>query len=160
MKEKYGLEVQATIDPLANSDRKDVRTLVFESLRELLFNAVKHAHVDRVAVTLARGSDDTLRVAVTDQGVGFEPAMLFTHANSQTTGLGLFSIRERLTLLGGQFDVTSSPGQGTHFQLIAPLGSNRLANADKSSDLKETRNSPEQDSDRINTGAAADSHRR
>src|SRR6185295_17978873 len=45
MQEKYGLMVQADIDPLANSERKDVRTLVFESLRELLFNAVKHAKV-------------------------------------------------------------------------------------------------------------------
>ncbi|HXI27264.1 MAG TPA: GAF domain-containing protein, partial [Vicinamibacterales bacterium] len=49
-KNKYGLEVEVSAEPLANSSRKDVRTLLFESIRELLFNAVKHAHVDRVAV--------------------------------------------------------------------------------------------------------------
>ena len=143
MKEKYGLEVQATIDPLANSDRKDVRTLVFESLRELLFNAVKHAQVPRVAVVLARGSDSTLRVTVTDQGVGFDPATLLNRTNSQTTGLGLFSIRERLTLLGGQFDFTSSPGQGTQFRLIAPLSSNGHVSADESTDLAERKDTPD-----------------
>ena len=40
---EYGLVVEVSADPLANSDRKDVRTLLFESVRELLFNAVKHA---------------------------------------------------------------------------------------------------------------------
>jgi CheY-like chemotaxis protein len=144
MKERYGLDVQATVDPLANSDRKDVRTLVFESLRELLFNAVKHAQVDRVAVTLVKGPDETLRVSVRDHGVGFDPARVFTQANSQTAGIGLFSIRERLTLLGGQFEVTSSPGQGTHFQLIAPAGSSLPAKADKSLDLNETKETPHQ----------------
>src|SRR4029434_6742238 len=111
MREKYGLEVQSTVDPLANSERRDVRTLVFESLRELLFNAVKHAQVDRVTVELMAATDDTLRVTVTDQGIGFDPATLFNRFNSQRTGMGLFSIRERLMLLGGRLEVESSPGQ-------------------------------------------------
>src|SRR5262249_20574170 len=49
---KYGLEVRVSADPLADSTRKDVRTLLFESVRELLFNVVKHAQVDQVAVNL------------------------------------------------------------------------------------------------------------
>jgi CheY-like chemotaxis protein/anti-sigma regulatory factor (Ser/Thr protein kinase) len=120
MQEKYGLMVQADIDPLANSDRKDVRTLVFESLRELLFNAVKHAKVDRVKVDLSIGPNDTLCVTVTDQGVGFEPGELFSTPNSQNTGLGLFSIRERLLLLRGQLEIESSPQKGTRFRIVVP----------------------------------------
>src|SRR5262249_19027523 len=43
MNQKYGLNVQVSADPRATSTRKDVRTLLFESTRELLFNVVKHA---------------------------------------------------------------------------------------------------------------------
>ena len=50
---EYRIVVEVSADPLADSNRKDVRTLLFESIRELLFNAVKHGHVDRVTVDLA-----------------------------------------------------------------------------------------------------------
>jgi CheY-like chemotaxis protein len=120
MQEKYGLVVQAVVDPLANSDRKDVRTLVFESLRELLFNAVKHAKVDRVAVNLAVGPNDTLCVTVTDQGVGFDPATVIHAPDTQKAGLGLLSIRERLMLLSGQLEIESARGQGTRFRIVVP----------------------------------------
>ena len=48
--DKYKLSVQIDADPRADSARKDVRTLLFESVRELLFNAVKYAQTDRVDV--------------------------------------------------------------------------------------------------------------
>ena len=117
---KYGLEVKVSADPRADSDRKDVRTLLFGSVRELLFNVVKHAHVDRVTVDLALGPNDTLCITVTDEGLGFDPTELDERAKVNQVGWGLFSIRERLTLLGGRFDIESAPGRGTRFRLIAP----------------------------------------
>jgi PAS domain S-box-containing protein len=117
---QYGLVVEVSADPLANSDRKDVRTLLFESVRELLFNAVKHAHVDRVTIDLSVDQDDALCIIVADRGIGFDPAALVKQANDGESGWGLFSIRERLTLLGGRFDIASTPGQGTRFRLVAP----------------------------------------
>src|SRR6185295_18803451 len=119
---KYGIEVQVSVAPLANSARKDVRTLLFESVRELLLNAVKHAHADRVSVDLAVDADGMLCINVTDQGIGFEPAEVGEPAKGGPAGWGLFSIRERLTLLGGRFDIDSSPGRGARFRLFAPLG--------------------------------------
>jgi len=119
---KYGIEVQVSASPLANSARKDVRTLLFESVRELLLNAVKHAHADRVSVDLAVDADGMLCITVTDQGIGFEPAEVSEPAKGGHAGWGLFSIRERLTLLGGRFDIESNPGQGSRFRLIAPIG--------------------------------------
>ena len=128
MQEKYGLVVEAAVDPGANSDQKEVRTLVFESLRELLFNAVKHAKVDRVAIDLAVGPNDTLCVTVTDQGIGFDPAAVFSKPISQqNAGWGLFSIRERLMLLSGQLEIESTPGRGTQFRIIVPRGVQSLA---------------------------------
>ena len=119
---QYGLVVQVSADPLANSDRKDVRTLLFESVRELLFNAVKHAQVDRVTIDLSLDQDDALCITVADQGIGFDPAGLVEREKAGQAGWGLFSIRERLTLLGGRFDIESAPGQGTRFRLVAPRG--------------------------------------
>jgi len=119
---QYGLVVPVSADPLANSDRKDVRTLLFESVRELLFNAVKHAQVDRVTIDLSLDPDDALCITVADQGIGFDPAGLVERGKAGKAGWGLFSIRERLTLLGGRFDIESTPGQGTRFRLVAPRG--------------------------------------
>jgi PAS domain S-box-containing protein len=119
---KYGIDVQVSAAPLANSARKDVRTLLFESVRELLLNAVKHAHADRVSVDLAVDADGMLCITVADQGIGFEPSEVGEAAKGGPAGWGLFSIRERLTLLGGRFDIDSSPGHGARFRLIAPLG--------------------------------------
>lgn len=120
--EKYGLTVTVSADPRANSTRKDIRTLLFESVRELLVNAVKHARVDHVAIDLALDAEEALCITVTDKGVGFDVAALVDRAKTAPVGSGLFSIRERLTLLGGRFEIESVPGQGTVFRLIAPRG--------------------------------------
>jgi CheY-like chemotaxis protein/anti-sigma regulatory factor (Ser/Thr protein kinase) len=117
---QYGLVVEVSVDPLANSDRKEIRTLLFESVRELVFNAVNHARVDRVTIDLSVDQDDALCITVADRGIGFDPAGLVERGKTGQAGWGLFSIRERLTLLGGQFDIESAPGQGTRFRLVAP----------------------------------------
>ena len=122
IEEKYRLDVRVEVDPRADSARKDMRTLLFESVRELLFNAVKHAQADRVRLELALDDRDQLCITVSDRGVGFEPAKLDDRSQSPHAGWGLFSIRERLTLLGGHFDLDSAPGRGTSVRLIAPRG--------------------------------------
>jgi PAS domain S-box-containing protein len=118
---KYKLDVRVVADQRADSARKDIRTLLFESVRELLFNAVKHAQTDRVTVELARDGNDQLCITVSDQGIGFKPAELERRSKVGQVGWGLFSIRERLTLLGGCFEIESAPGRGTRVRLIAPL---------------------------------------
>jgi PAS domain S-box-containing protein len=118
--EKYKLTVQISADPRADSARKDVRTLLFESVRELLFNAVKYARTGRVTLTLELGADDQLCITVTDQGVGFEPARLDDRSLNGQVGWGLFRIRERLTLLGGRLDIDSALGMGTRVRIVAP----------------------------------------
>ena len=118
--DKYKLSVQIAADPRADSARKDVRTLLFESVRELLFNAVKYAQTDRVTLALELDADDQLCITVTDQGVGFEPARLDDRSKAGQVGWGLFRIRERLTLLGGRLDIDSAPGRGTRVRLVAP----------------------------------------
>ncbi len=100
---------------------EDSRILLFESVRELLFNIVKHASV-RSAIVHLRRYDDCLQIIVSDQGKGFDPASL-PPAGEKGRGFGLFVIRERLELMGGRFEIQSSPGQGSRFILIMPVTS-------------------------------------
>ena len=118
--DKYKLRVQITVDARADSARKDVRTLLFESVRELLFNAVKYAQTEHVALALELDANDQLCITVTDQGVGFDLARLDDRSKTGQMGWGLFRIRERLTLLGGRLDIDSAPGSGTRVRLVAP----------------------------------------
>lgn len=127
MQEQYKLEVHVEVDTNADSARKDVRTLLFESVRELLFNAVKHARTERVSLQLTLDADDQLCISVIDDGVGFDPAKLDDRSKAEEWGWGLFSIRERLTLLGGRFVLDSAPGRGTQVRLTAPRGANVTA---------------------------------
>jgi CheY-like chemotaxis protein len=112
--QQYNIAVSVNADPRANPEASDVRILLFEGVRELLFNAVKHAHVDQVDINLALGPGDTIYIQVNDDGVGFDSSATL---HQQQTGLGLFSIRERLALLGGQLDIQSAPGKGSRFTL-------------------------------------------
>jgi PAS domain S-box-containing protein len=126
---KYGLNVRVTADAGADVDRKDVRMLLFESLREILFNVVKHGHVDSAAVSLAAGADDMLVITVTDHGAGFDLTAL-DDGRAGNTGLGLLSIRERLAWLGGRLEIESSPGRGAQFRLVSPRLSFRRSLSD------------------------------
>lgn len=122
MHEKHGLAVALDLDASANPVSEDVRTLVFESVRELLFNAVKHAGVKQAAVALAAEGPARCRVTVSDAGRGYEVEQAAKSHDLSRVGLGLLNVRERLTLLGGSMEVESKPGAGTRITLVAPRG--------------------------------------
>ncbi len=97
----------------------DIRIVLFQAVRELLINVVKHAQAQSVEVVIGR-DDSHVRIAVEDDGVGFDVFPIGSHW-SEIEGFGLFSIRERLSHLGGQLQITSEPGHGTRVALLAPL---------------------------------------
>lgn len=100
---------------------EDINVLVFESVRELLFNAVKHASVSRAELSLRQIDDGWIRVTVRDQGIGFDPDRL--HPGKDTgEGFGLFSIRERIGYIGGRLEIESCPGKGSSFSITVPVG--------------------------------------
>ena len=92
--------------------------LLFQSVRELLINIVKHAGATEAKISVSQ-ADGVLRITVSDRGVGchVDPAEIRLEP-----GFGLFSIRERMKALGGRFDMRSVPGQGTTVILELPLG--------------------------------------
>jgi CheY-like chemotaxis protein/two-component sensor histidine kinase len=107
---------------------EDRAVLLFQSVRELLMNASKHAGSAEASVTLERRNGD-LRITVKDCGKGFDPvaaAAMSDDDESTTRALkfGLFSIRERMKALGGSFTIDSMPGKGTTAILSLPLTRN------------------------------------
>ena len=119
MADRHGLAVEVTTDDDLPQPVEDVKVFLFESVRELLFNAVKHSKV-RSATVHAHCLDGRLWIVVADKGVGFDPARI-AQARLGTGGFGLLTIRERLTLIGGQMEIDSAPGQGCRFVLSVPL---------------------------------------
>jgi len=97
---------------------EDVKILAFEAVRELLFNAVKHARVSSAAIRL-EPVRSMFKIVVSDEGRGFDPEHLQI-PEGEAGGLGLFSIRERIGLIGGTFEIDSAPGKGSRFTLIVP----------------------------------------
>lgn len=96
---------------------EDMRALLFQIVRELLFNVIKHAGTDYATVTLREDTDDHLMIIVEDAGCGFDVELAeATHDG----GFGLFSVRERLGLFGGQMLIASVPNQGTQIILLIP----------------------------------------
>jgi CheY-like chemotaxis protein len=98
-----------------------MRVLLFESVRELLLNVVKHAGVRKAYVDARYDKEGLLRLAVWDEGKGFDPAT--AKPAGFDGGFGLFSIRERLELLGGTMTIEAAPAQGTRVTLVALLPS-------------------------------------
>ncbi|RPI79540.1 MAG: response regulator, partial [Desulfobacteraceae bacterium] len=119
MKQKYGLKVAIKTDPEAELAAEPVCLFLFEAVRELLFNVVKHAQTDGAAVETVRCNPDQIRVTVSDQGAGFDPEQLESERRAAGQ-FGLFSIRERLNYLGGKMETESAPGHGSRFILTAP----------------------------------------
>ena len=119
--ERHGLKVDLAIEGQLQPLPEDVKALLFESARELLFNIVKHAHVDSASIRVDQDAGEEIRIVVSDSGAGFDPTAL-KMAGDSGGGFGLFSIRERLELLGGRMDIDSAPGGGSRFILTAPVG--------------------------------------
>ncbi len=94
---------------------------LYWSIREVLFNIVKHAQVDRAYVTIKKLHERHLKITISDAGKGFslnEPESLL---NPQEDHLGLFLIRERMTAIQGTLTIDSAPGKGTQVNLTVPL---------------------------------------
>jgi signal transduction histidine kinase len=119
MEDMHSLKVEIeTLGPVLLP--ADLRTLVYQLVRELLFNVVKHAGVNRAHVKLVR-EENQLVLLVEDQGAGFDIAAAQEARLAKQGGFGLRSVRERLDLFGGHLDIESAPGQGTRVTLAVPL---------------------------------------
>ncbi|HEY3325186.1 MAG TPA: PAS domain S-box protein [Planctomycetota bacterium] len=111
-KQKYNLT--ATFD--AQDDGSDIepniRVLLYQSVRELVHNVVKHARANLIKIELKKAEEYTVLV-VSDDGRGIT-------SDGSPGGFGLFSLRERLSHVGGTLHIRSMSGQGTVATIKVP----------------------------------------
>jgi len=117
MEETFSLRVTVIDDGKPKPLDQNARSIVYRAVRELLINVAKHAETKSVTVeSECRGED--LLICVTDDGRGYDPA---TIGLSPLRRLGLISIKDRLSLIGGIFEVQTALGAGTRSVLKVPL---------------------------------------
>jgi len=125
MSEQQSVTIAFTEEGVRPEVPKEVALALYRVLQEALTNAVKHAGVSHVSVTL-RGCEDAIELEIVDTGIGFDPS-----AALRAHGLGLVSMQERLNLVHGEFAIDSRPGAGTRVCARVPL-----AGADESADTR------------------------
>lgn len=118
MRAFHGLEVDVAIESPLLVRERTVRIVVHQTVRELLFNIVKHANVGRarIEVTLLDGQLD---VNVSDDGDGFTIDKLLI--DPEWSGHGLGTLRQRLSVVGGSLSLESVPGDGTRARVRLPV---------------------------------------
>jgi PAS domain S-box-containing protein len=116
---QHGLRVE--VQPAAEtlSLPEDQAILLFQSVRELLYNVLKHAHTDKATVCLAITPSSELQITVGDRGSGFDTSTLEVHG-TDSTRFGLFSLKERMATMGGRVDIDSAVHRGTTVTLLLP----------------------------------------
>jgi len=117
--ERTGLETQLTVVGLEEGDRLPpaVETALFRIAQEALTNAIRHAHAENVQVRLRR-TPEQVSLEVRDDGIGLGAA-----PPSEGEHLGMFGMRERARLLGGDFWARSVSPSGSLIQVTIPCAS-------------------------------------
>ncbi len=118
---RQGAALQARHDMLVQTDLCEEPALPLTAKQELyriaqeaMHNTVKHARASKVDLVLRRTANAVI-LEVRDDGVGFDPLGSFPGH------LGLRSMQERVSHLGGRLQIESAPGQGTHLLAQVPL---------------------------------------
>lgn len=117
-REKYRLNISLHTDRTPKPLNENISITLFRAVQELLLNIVKHAQASSVKVSV-RKEENNIVVLVEDDGAGFDTERI--HKSAIRTGYGLFSIRERLSHIGGNLEIKSEPEKGTTVILTAPL---------------------------------------
>jgi len=125
----HPISIDCDIQESFNDLNPDTKVMVFQVIRELLNNAVKHSSANNAKVSIHL-DNGWIHAEVSDDGAGFDPQIL--GAPTTEGGFGLFSIRERLRAFHGNLRIQSSPGSGTVARTSLP------AVLDRSTVIKDT----------------------
>ncbi|MCP4425556.1 MAG: sensor histidine kinase [Chloroflexi bacterium] len=115
--EKNGITVPITVTGVERRLESHVEVTIFRSVQELLNNALAHARATQIQVLLDLEREQVMAV-VEDNGSGFNVEEALDN-NART--IGLTAHRERIEMLGGEFNIQSSLGQGTRVEFAIPV---------------------------------------
>jgi signal transduction histidine kinase len=115
---RHGLQVELVQEGMDQRLAPEVESAAFRIVQEALTNVVRHSRASSCYIHLGR-TDETFRLLVQDNGVGFDAAGLAS-SDRRGRGLGLIGIRERASSLGGTARVEAAPGRGTRLIVELP----------------------------------------
>jgi signal transduction histidine kinase len=113
---RTGIASELTVEELESRLAPEIEVCTYRVIQEAVVNVAKHAAATTCRVRIQR-LRESLHVSVEDDGKGFNLA----EARASLPGLGLVSLRERVTRLGGQLRIESELGQGTRLMADLPL---------------------------------------
>ena len=117
MKEQYGLQVEVEASQDFQLMEEHMRILLFQAIREVLFNVVKHAGVLNATVRLTQENGSGW-IMVHDAGTGFHASAVMKDPQAAH---GLLIVKDRLDLMGCNMKVYSQPGDGTRVMIEVPM---------------------------------------
>jgi signal transduction histidine kinase len=120
--ERHGFRVDFRDDGKKKPLNEETRVALYQMVRELIINVVKHAAAKRVDISIGR-FEDRIRVIVADDGSGFDKEAIQPRLAGNKS-FGLFNIRHRTEYLGGGFAIESEIGRGTRITLLLPVTEN------------------------------------
>jgi PAS domain S-box-containing protein len=109
-----GLEISFVAESIPDVVSRPIAVALYRVLQEALLNSIKHSGSVRIDASL-RGGVDRIELTVRDFGAGFDVSTTSGH------GLGLTSMKERLTAVRGRLHILSEPQQGTMIHAYVPL---------------------------------------
>ena len=116
---RTGISVKLACVQLTARLPADAELTLYRILQEALENVEKHARARHVTVGLTKQGDN-VQLTIRDDGIGFDPVHLPARRKARS-GLGLLSMRERATYVGGDLNVKSALGTGTTILAQIPL---------------------------------------
>jgi two-component system, chemotaxis family, CheB/CheR fusion protein len=116
VKQRYGLDVDVEIKGGVPNVDEHIRVLLFNTLRELLFNVVKHSETLEASIGV-EAADRRLLITVTDHGRGFDAEKIMSDPKAAH---GLMDLHNRLDLIGCRMRIESKPGDGTTVRIEVP----------------------------------------
>jgi signal transduction histidine kinase len=112
---RQGIKIVFSSKNIPRSVPPNVALCLFRIVQESLQNLKKHSGAARAQVNLHK-TGDRLFLSVCDDGAGFD-----AKETGNKVGLGIRGMRERVRLVGGQFEIHSEPGKGTRIEACVPL---------------------------------------
>ena len=116
IREGTGMNVEIDADPVDDLLDPDARLALYRIVQEAISNAIRHSGADTVRVQLHLDAGKVVGV-VRDEGKGFGPSA----ETRDGGGLGLVSMQERATMVGGRLSIESQPGQGSTVRVELPV---------------------------------------
>jgi signal transduction histidine kinase len=119
MQRQHGINISCHDDKKDKPLHNDLKIMLYQAVRELLTNMVKHSGASSSSVSIMRNGTSII-IRVEDDGIGFSQPTE-NPDDEKRDCYGLFNIRERLGHFGGKMKTGSVRGRGAHIILTAPL---------------------------------------